>query len=107
MKYLIVHPYYSTRVGFLGIKNRANFFQRRTKEDLKHRLKLVVLGVAMGKWTGPQAYKHARDGIKKALEIKNSGEYDDSECKHDQTGSLDGVSRICHVPPPHTTRGRD
>ena len=59
---------------------------RGTKDDPKHRVDLAAYGVATGKWSGAQAYNNARRDITTALEFKNSGECDDSACKHDQTG---------------------
>ena len=58
---------------------------RGTRDDPKHRVNLAVYGAATGKWTGDQAYKKAREEINKALEFKNSGECDGSQCKHRRT----------------------
>ena len=56
---------------------------RGTKDDPKHRVELAAYGVAAGKWS--ETCK-AKQVIRLALEFKNSGECDGSQCKNDQTG---------------------
>jgi hypothetical protein len=56
---------------------------RGTKDDPKHRVELAAYGVATGKWSD---IHKANQVIKLALECKNSGECDGSQCKNNQTG---------------------